>query len=66
MTRTAGNQQVVTVKPQPNIYTVLIAVAIVALAVTVGFCLWKLMSAAPTGYGLEFGQLFSPTEAVPK
>jgi len=49
---------VVTVKPQPNVYTALLAAAIVVLGVTVGLCLWKLLSAVPAGYALEFGQLF--------
>ena len=51
--------QVVTVKPEPNVYTVLLAVAVVALACTVGLCLYKLLSPASAGgYGLEFQQLF--------
>jgi len=49
---------VVTVKAQPNVYTALLAAAIVVLGVTIGLCLWKLMSPLPTGYALEFGQLF--------
>ena len=46
-------------KPQANIYTVLVFVAIVALGVTVGFVLYNLlMPVADGGYGLQFGDLF--------
>jgi len=45
-------------KPQPNIYTVLLIVAIIALAVTIGLVIYNLMADPPNGYGLEFGQLF--------
>jgi len=44
--------------PQPNVYTLLLIVANLALMVTIGVALWALMS--ESGYGLSFGQLFQP------
>ena len=58
MTQASGEQPVVTVKPQPNLYTVLMIVAIIALGVSIGLVLHNLMSAPPDGYGLSFGALF--------
>jgi hypothetical protein len=54
-------------KPQANIYTVLVFVAIVALGVTVGFVLYNLlMPLSDGGYGLKFGDLFdAPKAPVP-
>ena len=49
---------VVKVKPQANVYSVLLVVAIAALAVAIGLCLWRLLSPVPVGYGLDFSQLF--------
>jgi len=49
---------IVQVKSQPNIYTVMLFVAILALLLAVGVVLWRLMSAPPTGYGVAFGDLF--------
>lgn len=60
MTSMPSGGPVVPVKRQPNIYTVLLLAAIVALAVTLGVVLYTLMSPTPQGYGLEFGDLFSP------
>jgi hypothetical protein len=40
------------------VYTVLIVVAILILAVTVGVSLYYLLAAPPTGCGLSFGDLF--------
>ena len=54
----APQTPVVTVRPQANVYSVLLVVAIVALAVTVGVCLWRLLAQIPSGYGLELKQLF--------
>ena len=51
---------VVEVKPQPNVYTILVLLAVVALALAVGMCLWKLTSAPPVGYGLEIKDFFKP------
>lgn len=59
-----GERPVVQVQPQPNIYTVLLIVAILILAVTIGLVLYNLMSSweQGQGYGLSFGELFSPLQ----
>jgi len=51
-------------KPNPSIYTVLLIVAILVLAVTLVVVLWTLMSPMPKGYGLQFGDLFAPLKEV--
>lgn len=51
---------VVTVKPQPNIYTLLLIVAIVMLGIGLGVVMHNLMA----NYGLEFGQLFDPGSVI--
>ena len=58
MTQANGEQPVVTVKAQPNVYTVLLIVAIIALGVAIALVLHTLMSQPPDGYGLSFGALF--------
>ena len=49
-------QPAIQAKPQPNIYTVLLVVAIIALGLTVGVVAWNLT----TTYGLTFGEIFQP------
>ena len=44
--------------PQPNIYTLLLLIAIVMLAVTIVLSLTRLMS--DNGYAMSFGDLFEP------
>ncbi len=51
---------VVRVKPQPNIYTILLVAAILVVGIALGLVLYKLMSPLPAGYGLEFGDIFKP------
>ena len=46
---------VVTVKPQPDIYTFLLLLAVLALGGTIAFLMHHLM----TVYGLSFQELFS-------
>lgn len=53
---------VVAVKPQPDVYTVLLIVAILALGVSIGLVLYNLMSAPPDGYGMSFGTLFDTSK----
>ena len=53
MSMMSPNSVVAKVKPQPNIYTVLLAAAVILLAVAVGVCLYTLM----TTYGLSFGEI---------
>jgi hypothetical protein len=58
MTRVPFPMQV-QVKPQPDIYTVLTAVACLVLVVTLGVSLYYLLGASPRGCGLSFADLFS-------
>ena len=53
-------QPIVQAKLQPNIYTVLLIIAIVALGVTVGVAIWNLT----TVYGLSFGEIFQPLKTT--
>ena len=53
-------QPVVEAKPQTNVYTLLLVVAILALGATIGVVLWNLI----TVYGLQFGDIFKPVEEV--
>jgi ABC-type tungstate transport system substrate-binding protein len=67
MTQMQSGSPVVEVRPQANIYTVLLVVAILVLAVTVGVVLYNLLSAVGPdgGYGLEIGDLFKPLDDLP-
>jgi hypothetical protein len=47
-------------QPQPNVYTVLLIVAVLALLATLVVTLWTLMAPMPGGYGLKFEDLFAP------
>lgn len=58
MTEAQSKQPVVSVKPQADIYTLLVAVAILALCVGIGLVLYDLMS--QEGYGMAFGDIFLP------
>jgi len=49
---------VVKVKPQPNVYTLLLIVAILVLAFAAGTVIYDLME----NYGLTFQQLFTGQE----
>jgi hypothetical protein len=46
------------IKPQDNVYTVLLAVAILFLALAAGIVLHSLM----VNYGMSFGDIFKPGE----
>jgi len=61
MTAMPPQGPVVKVKPQPDIYTLLLIVAILVLAAGVGAVVWDLME----NYGLTFGQLFTGQEIPP-
>ena len=54
MTMIPPEGPVVKVKPQSNVYTALLAVGVIVLAVAIGIVVHDLM----TTYGLSFGQLF--------
>jgi len=51
---------VIPVKPQPNVYTVLLIVAILALIVSISIVLYNLM----TTYGMTFAQIFQPSSKL--
>jgi hypothetical protein len=61
MTSMPPSGPVVRVKPQPDVYTVLLIVAVLGLAVTVGAVMYDLMH----NYGLTFARLFSGQETPP-
>ncbi len=51
-------------QPRANVYTVLLLVVVLVLAFTLGWSLWHLMSAPPTGCGMELGDLFEPLQEL--
>ncbi|MHC4981981.1 MAG: hypothetical protein ACYTF6_02295 [Planctomycetota bacterium] len=55
----------VPVRPQPNVYTVLLVIAILAICVTVGVVIWKLTSPMDAGYGIRLKHIFSPGTPLP-
>ena len=55
MTQTPTQGPVVPVKPQSNVYTVLLIIAAIVSIVAISISLHDLM----VNYGLEFGDLFS-------
>ena len=55
MTQAPQHQTPIRVKPQPNIYTLLLIVAILALGATVGVVIWDLM----TTYGVKIADIFT-------
>jgi hypothetical protein len=65
MTRFSAPQNVVAPQSAPNVYTALLAVAIVVLLATVAIVMHNLMASPPNGYGLSFGDIFSKLE-LPK
>ncbi|MFP3937211.1 MAG: hypothetical protein ACLFVW_02635 [Phycisphaerae bacterium] len=59
MAQSPGQQQAPS-RPQPNIYTLLLLIAIVMLVVTIALSLTHLMS--ESGYAMSFGELFEPLQ----
>ena len=57
MTQVPTQGQVIQVKPVPDVYTLLVLVAILVLVVAAGMSLYYLMASPPIGYGLTFGDL---------
>jgi hypothetical protein len=57
MTQAPSRGPLLQVKPAPNIYTLLLIVAIVALIFTISVVLYNLLAGLPNGYGLSFGQV---------
>jgi len=74
MSRLPSTAPVVEAKPQANVYTVLLIVAVLALVLSTGIVGYRLMAPLSQGtaeaqvegpgYGLEFGQLFEPAEKL--
>ena len=60
MSRLAQPQTVIRVKPQANVYTVLLLVVVLALGTAIGVAIWNLTEV----YGLTFGDIFAA--AIPK
>ncbi len=59
MAITPSQGPVIKVTPQPDVYTVLLLVAIIGLAVAVVVCGMRLTAAANAGgYGMTVGQMF--------
>ncbi|MHC4294526.1 MAG: hypothetical protein ACYSTL_02975 [Planctomycetota bacterium] len=65
MAQAPPQRSVVEIKPQPDVYTVMLIVSIIALVVTIGLVVWNLMAPPPTGYGLTFEQLLGPLGDIP-
>ena len=67
MASTPPQGPVIQVKAQPDVYTILMLVDIIALATAVIMCAVKLTNTVVDGgYGLTVGQLFEPLKALPK
>ena len=58
MTHLPSHGPVLQVQAQPDIYTLLILVAVLAMLATLGVVLYYMFSAPPAGCGLTFGDLF--------
>ena len=56
---------VIPVRPQPNVYTVLLLIAIVALCVAIGAVIWRLTAVMPAGYDLGLKHIFRPGVPLP-
>lgn len=65
MTQAPSRGPVIQVKPPPNIYTILVFVAVLAIGATIGFVLYNLMTpVVDGGYGLKFEEIFKPLEPI--
>jgi hypothetical protein len=59
MASTPSQGPVIQVKAQPDVYTVILLVAIIALVAAIVFCGWKLTAQVDAGgYGMTVGQFF--------
>lgn len=62
MTQNPGQQgPIVPIQPQPNIYTVLLIIAVFVLAVAFGVAVHNLIA----NYGMTFGDIFGPSTQLP-
>jgi len=67
MAVTPSQGPVIQVKAQPDIYTVMLIVAIIGLAVAVVLCGWKLTAPVDAGgYGMAIGELFKELPKLPR
>ncbi len=67
MALTPSQGPVIQVKAQPDIYTILLIVAIIGLAAAVVFCGWKLTSPVQAGgYGMAIGEFFDALPSLPR
>lgn len=64
MTQIPSQGPAVQIRPQPDIYTVMLIVGTVVLIATIIFVLYNLMAPPPNGYGQTFGQLFEPLKKL--
>lgn len=59
MAVTPSQGPVIQVKAQPDVYTVMLVVALIGLMAAIVFCGWKLTSPVDAGgYGMAIGELF--------
>ena len=66
MTQAPSKGPVVEVKPQPNIYTILLLVAVLALGTTIGFVTHDLLTPLDKGgYEVPFEKVFQPLDEPP-
>jgi hypothetical protein len=67
MASTPSQGPVIQVKAQPDVYAVILLVAIIALVTAIAFCFWKLTGTVDAGgYGLTVGDLFKSLNELPK
>lgn len=60
------NENVIPVKPAANVYTVMMAIAIIMLVAAIFVVGLKLLSPLPNGYGLTIGDLFKSVTDIVK
>ncbi|HNX26466.1 MAG TPA: hypothetical protein PKK48_03575 [Phycisphaerae bacterium] len=53
-------ENIVEVKPEANVYTVLMIITIIVLLVAIAIVGMKLTGSMPNGYGMSIGDMFSP------
>ncbi|MBS3734047.1 MAG: hypothetical protein KGY99_03890 [Phycisphaerae bacterium] len=68
MTQAPIEQQagpVIPVKPAPNVYTVLLAMSVLALVISISVVLWRMTGHMPQGYELPLKHVFQPSTPLP-
>jgi hypothetical protein len=67
MASTPSEGPVIQVKAQPDVYTIILLVAIIALVAAIAFCGWKLTAEVDAGgYGMAIGDMFKSLDKLPK